>query len=116
MASIGTDIEQISRIETAMIRTPKFTSRLFTGAECDYCNKKVYPAQHFAVRFCAKEAFAKAIGQSLSWQDVEIINNQAGAPFINVYNNAAQLLNGRKVTVSLSHAGDYAIAMVMIED
>ncbi len=99
-----------------MVRTPKFTVRLFTAAECAYCNAKARPAQHFAARFCAKEAFAKAVGQSLSWQDVEIINNPAGAPVIKVYNEAARVLNGRKVKVSLSHAGDYAVAIVLIED
>jgi holo-[acyl-carrier protein] synthase len=116
MASIGTDIEQISRIEAAMVRTPKFTVRLFTAAECAYCNGKANPAQHFAARFCGKEAYAKAIGHSLSWQDVEIVNNPAGAPVINVYNEAARVLNGRKVSISLSHAGDYAMATVLIED
>jgi holo-[acyl-carrier protein] synthase len=116
MALIGTDIEQISRVEAAMARTPKFTVRLFTAAECEYCNSKAHPAQHFTARFCAKEAFAKAIGQSVSWQDVEIVNNQTGAPMINAYGEAARVLNGRKTSVSLSHAGDYAVAMVMIED
>jgi phosphopantetheinyl transferase (holo-ACP synthase) len=44
------------------------------------------------------------------------VNNPAGAPVINVYNEAARVLNGRKVSISLSHAGDYAMATVMIED
>ncbi len=99
-----------------MSRTPKFTIRLFTVVECAYCNGKARPAQHFAARFCAKEAFAKAIGHPLSWHDVEIVNDPAGAPMINVYNEAARVLNGRAAKVSLSHAGDYAVATVLIED
>jgi len=112
---IGTDIEQISRIERALQRTPRFAEKIFTPAERAYCETKSRPAMHYAARFCAKEAFAKAIGEPLSWQDVEVVRED-GPPAMRVTGKAAALLNGRAVRLSLSHAGDYATAVVLIED
>ncbi len=116
MARIGTDIEQISRIEAALGRTPRFATRLFTAGECAYCDERGRPAQHYAARFCAKEAFAKALGVPLSWQEVEVVRAPDGPPTLHVHGTAAALLADRPVRLSLSHAGDYAMAVVLIED
>jgi len=116
MASIGTDIEQISRVEQIIARTPRFKEKLFTAAERAYCDAKARPAQHYTARFCAKEAFAKAVATPLAWQEVEVIRGETGPPVIHAHGEAAKVLNGRTVHVTLSHAGDYAIAMVLIED
>jgi len=115
MASIGTDIEQISRVEAALARTPRLASRLFSDGERRYCDNQARPAQHYAARFCAKEAFAKAMGVSLAWQEVEVVRED-GPPTIVTHGEAADLLAGRPVRLSLSHAGDYATAVVLIED
>ncbi|MHB9130099.1 MAG: holo-ACP synthase [Armatimonadota bacterium] len=116
MSLIGTDIEQISRIETAITRTPRFTEKLFTPAERAYCEDKARPSQHYAARFCAKEAFAKALGVSLCWHDVEVLREEGGPPTLVTHGEAARLRAGRTVRLSLSHAGDYAVAFVLIED
>ena len=116
MPLIGTDIEQISRFEQAMARTPRLAERLFTVAERAYCEGKARAAQHYAARFCAKEAFAKALGVPLSWQEVEVVRDGDGSPAIRARGEAAVALAGRTVRVSLSHAGDYAIAVVLVED
>lgn len=116
MARIGTDIEQISRVARVMVRTERFAEKIFTVAERAYCDAKPQPAEHYAARFCAKEAFAKAVGQPLSWHDVEILRGESGPPALRAYGKAAQLLDNRPVHVSLSHAGDYAIAVVLIEE
>ncbi len=113
---IGTDIEQISRVAAALERTPRFVEKLFTPAERAYCAGRGRPAQHFTARFCAKEAFAKALGVPLSWQQVEVTREDSGQPAIRVTGEAAALLAGRAVRLSLSHSGDYAIAVVIIED
>ncbi len=115
MTLIGTDIEQISRVALALSRTPRFAEKLFTPAERAYCDGHARPAQHYAARFCAKEAFAKALGHALAWQDVEVVRDDDGPPEIRVTGAAARALAGRTARVSLSHAGDYAIAVVLIE-
>jgi holo-[acyl-carrier protein] synthase len=116
MLAIGTDIEQISRIARALARSPQFALRVFTAGERAYCTGKAHPAQHFAARFCAKEALVKALGgASFSWQEVEVTREQGGPPRLLTHGQAAQALQGREVHVSLSHAGDYAMAVVVIE-
>lgn len=62
--------------------------------------------------FAAKEAFFKAIGRKQDWLTVWIEKNRKGKPQLKTL-----LLNKtQKTEVSISHAGDYAIAIVMIKD
>lgn len=114
MIKIGTDIEQISRMAAALARTPRLAARLFSAAECEYCAGKAHPAQHFTARFCAKEAFIKALGQPVSLQDIEVTRAPEGQPTLHLTGRAAAYLGERQVQVSLSHAGDYATAVVVI--
>jgi holo-[acyl-carrier protein] synthase len=116
MPTIGTDIEQIARVERAMARTPRFAARIFTAAERAYCDGKARPAQHYTARFCAKEAVMKALATALPMQEIEILRGESGPPTVHVTGQAAIALQGRTVHLSLSHAGDYAVAMVLIDD
>lgn len=116
MSSIGTDIEQISRIEKAIARTPRLIERLFTVDERQYCARQAKPAQHYAARFCAKEAFFKALGLPVAWQEIEVVRDENGAPSFQLSGHAIQLIEQRVVHLSLSHAGDYALAVVIIEE
>ena len=116
MTLVGTDIEQISRIRRAMNKTPGFVHKIFTKNEMAYCNNRGQPAQHYAVRFCAKEALIKSIGIPIDWQEVEIKNETSGQPVVHVRGRTAKALAGRAIRLSLAHAGDYAIATVLIED
>ncbi len=116
LALIGTDIQQVSRLEKVMARAPRFAQKVFTPAERDYCEAQGRPAQHYCARFCAKEAFAKALGVPLSWQEVEVVKNGSGLPAIRALGRAHELLAGRSVRISVSHSGDYAVAMVLIEN
>lgn len=100
----------------ALTRTPRFAVRLFTAGERAYCEARVNPAQHYAARFCAKEAFAKALGVPLAWQQVEIRREAGAAPTLHASGHAAEQLAGRRVQLSISHAGDYALAVVLIEE
>lgn len=116
MTLIGVDIEQISRVAAILARTPRFAERVFTDAERAYCDAKAHPAQHYTARFCAKEAFAKALATQFAWREVEVLRGESGPPAIHAHGAAAAALGGRVVRVTLSHAGDYAIAMLLIEE
>lgn len=70
--------------------------------------------------FAAKEAFFKAIGKKEDWLTVWIEKNPP-SPKASEGQGKPQLYstlikNNQKAEVSISHAGDYAIAMVMIND
>ena len=117
----GIDIIEISRIKKAMERSKSLKTKLFSPKEILYCENRNSKYQSYAVRFAAKEAFLKAIGtgwgRGISWTDVEILNDDSGKPFINLYNAAKEIFeqNGfTNISVSLSHTGDTAIATVIL--
>ncbi|HLP15440.1 MAG TPA: holo-ACP synthase [Bacteroidota bacterium] len=120
IAGIGVDIVEIDRIASALERYgDAFASKLFTEQEISYCRAKALPAQHFAARFAAKEAFSKAIATGWSgtfhWKDVEVVNDEFGKPCVNVYGDTARRIGSAAVSLSLSHTGTNAVAFVVIE-
>ena len=106
-----------------LLRTPRFAERVFTTAERAYCDSRgVVAAQHYAVRFAAKEAALKALQTGwrggISWQDVEISARESGAPFLIFRRQVLEVLNkfGATAThLSMSHTTQHAIAQVVLE-
>ena len=120
ITGVGIDIEEIGRIEEIVKRWgTQFLNRIFTKQEQQYCEAKPCPAQHYAARFAAKEAFSKAIGtgwgEGFTWRDVEITNDDAGKPCIAVYNTLESTLEGAEVHVSISHSRSFVTSIVIIE-
>lgn len=119
---IGIDLVDVSRIEGIIYRwQQRFLKRIFTDAEIRYCNNKKNPAQRFATRFAAKEAFMKALfpknQEGISYRDIEIdqLNDR---PIVNLYGAVKEAARIRGVTrthVMLSHDGNYGIANVVLE-
>ena len=112
---IGTDIVNIARMGQALARRPRLAERLFTAEERRYCESKRDSAQHFAVRFAAKEAVAKALGKSLRWWDVEITRAAGMAPQAILRGRAKKVAAGGRIEISLSHSGEYAIACALYD-
>lgn len=116
----GIDIIEIERIKTALGRRT-FAVRVFTERERAYCDSR--GAQRFAsyaARFAAKEAVFKAFGTGLSagsWQDVEVLANEAGRPVVRLSGYFGELARKRGVTelfLSLTHAREYAAGQVIL--
>ena len=105
---------EISRIAAALRCRPRFAQKLFTAAERAYCLGQCREAAAFAARFAAKEAVAKALGQSLRWQEVEIGRGEAGRPRVQLRGQAKDLAGAGEVLLSLSHSRDYAVAMAVL--
>lgn len=109
----GTDVIEINRIKDS-IETMKerFLDRVYTKKEQVYCEgKNAQKYQHYAVRFAAKEAVFKAISvmledkYSVSWQDIEIMNDEQGRPSVKVKG-----IQNADIDISLSHCKEYATA------
>jgi holo-[acyl-carrier protein] synthase len=119
MVSVGVDIVEVGRIARAIERWgSRFLERIFTPTEIAYCREKTRPAESFAVRFAAKEAFAKAlkVGRVSLWREVEVVLGEGPRPSVLLHGAARQLVGARRVDLSLSHAATHAVAVVLVED
>jgi holo-[acyl-carrier protein] synthase len=118
---IGIDICDVRKLRRALTRAA-FRRRVFDPVERRACERRARPEQHYAARFAAKEAYLKALGigwsQGVGWAEVAVRRDHRGAPKLTVRGHAAQQAGRagvRSVHLSLSHAGDYAVAMVVLE-
>ena len=118
----GTDAISIPRIKRMKDKYgDKFLDRVFTSSEKEYCNKYNNSSEHYAVRFAAKEATAKALGvgfgKELDWKDIIVCNDKKGKPFIEFRNRVAKKIkeNGYKCHLSMAHCTDYATAVSILE-
>ncbi|HZV82560.1 MAG TPA: holo-[acyl-carrier-protein] synthase [Geobacteraceae bacterium] len=119
----GIDIAEISRFERFVSeRNVALLERLFTLRERQYCSARRLAAQHYALRFAAKEAFLKALGTGLrngiNWLDMEVVNDDFGKPVLELSGNAAAhfvAAGGDRCHLSLSHDAGCAVAMVILE-
>jgi holo-[acyl-carrier protein] synthase len=119
MVSVGVDIVEVRRVEDAIDRWgDRFLERIYTPDEIAYCRGIARQGESFAVRFAAKEAFAKAlkIGRISVWREVEIVRGEGPRPSVLLHGSAKSLVGGRRVDLSLSHASSHAVAVVLIED
>jgi holo-[acyl-carrier protein] synthase len=118
LQGLGNDIIEISRIRLSIERHGQhFLNRLFSQKEQDYCYQYKDPVPHFAGRFSAKEAIAKALGTGfgadLSWQDVEILNDESGKPIVHFSEGAKKRFNHPNVLLSISHSTSHATAVAI---
>ena len=112
---IGTDIEDIGRFTSLTLEHDKsLFDKIYTNNELKYCFSKKSAAQHLAARYAGKEAVVKAISsigfESLSYNQIEIINDINGVPRVKLNTDK---LNKLQINISLSHCEDKAIAFVI---
>lgn len=105
---VGVDVVEVARIEQAMTN-PRFRNRILTEAERKECQTAV----RVAGRWAAKEAIAKALGISMSWQDLEI-SSVGGPPEVRVLTSAVDTRRLR-IHLSITHERNLAVAMAVVE-
>lgn len=119
---IGVDLVQIPRMRRVVERwQDRFLRRVFTAEEIAYCQKRRDPVPHLAARFAAKEAALKALGIGLrlgvSWRELEVRRERGQAPFVVLSGKSRRIgeaLGGRRLLLSLTHDGDYALAQCVL--
>ena len=119
---IGTDIVEVARIEKILSKEHGFREKVFTPGEINYCNSKKNPAESYAARFAAKEAFFKALGTGwageMQFTEIEIISGNRGEPIIALHGNVHTITEAHgidNVYVSLSHTTLFATAIILLE-
>ena len=118
---IGTDIAEIARIERMAEKHEKsFLERVYTPAELAVCRGRKNAGERLAGRWAAKEAVLKALGTGWSsgveWTNIEILNNELGAPFVTLTGGAADVaesLGIKKMFITISHCDNYAVATAL---
>lgn len=115
---IGCDICDIRRIAKLVDRDgEKFLNRVYLKSERERLQLRTPIAPGFAKVYAAKEALVKAFGSgnSISWQDIEVVKNSQGRPEY-ILHGAAHAMAKRiadgdyQIHLSLSDEIPYAIA------
>ena len=111
----GIDIEALASIQNAVEKREGFAQRVLTDKEMERFSslKGRRQVEYLAGRWSAKEAFSKAIGTGigkLGFQDLEVLNNERGAPYF-----SKSPFSG-KVWLSISHTDQFVTASVILEE
>ncbi|URJ25018.1 holo-ACP synthase [Candidatus Blochmannia ocreatus (nom. nud.)] len=122
---IGIDIVDIKKINHIITYSgDKLAKRILSKLEWTiYQNKKKsFRIRFIAKRFAAKEAITKAFGtgisQGVTFNQIEIFNDQFGKPTINLFAYAellAKKLSLKKMHITLSDTETYAYALAIFE-
>ncbi len=124
IVGLGMDLAQISRIEQTLARHgERFTKRLFRDCEVEIANSRKKSAEYFAGCFAVKEAALKAFGdfpgRGVPWSDIYITHERTGKPVLHFEGRAKALADekgARRYHVTITHDGDIAAAVVILED
>ena len=109
---IGTDIVEISEFRNKISENSWTLKDVFVESEFEDNTSFSLTSrnEYFAGIFAAKEAFMKAYGKKVDWHDMWIEKDENGKPVL----HSSLLAPKDKVKVSISHDGDYAVALVVI--
>lgn len=118
---IGIDLCAISRVKD-MMENPRFMERYFDPRERDYVmSRGIGAAASLAASFAAKEAFCKALGtgfDGIAPKEIAVLRKENGAPYYEVSGLAkerAEALGVKTIRLSLTHEGDMAAAVCLLE-
>eukprot|EP00741_Cyanophora_paradoxa_P008488 tig00001335_g8213.t1 len=122
-AGVGVDVEPIATFQDA---SETMLERNFTAAELEHCEASSDAPSRLAGKWAAKEAVAKALsssapdsaaarlrGSAAPLNEIEILPSPSGAPQVRLHGYAREVAAAAgvaEVVVSISHAGDYAVA------
>ena len=115
MMEVGIDLVEISRFKDKLSNT-SFISSIFNQQEIEYISKH-NSLDTIAGLFAAKEALLKALKKGInnySLKDIEITHDDNNAPSIILHNNLKNDFDIKHISLSISHDGNYATAIVLI--
>lgn len=123
----GIDLASLDRIEAVYKRyQAAFLKRILTPSEQELMGpveEELTERQlsWLTGRFAAKEAVLKALGTGLTrgttWQDIEVLRHETGAPHVSLGGQAFELYEakkGRDIQLSITHDANIALASCII--
>lgn len=112
---VGIDLVEINRFNE-LKDNDSFMNKVFNENEINYIKKRNYNLSTIAGLYASKEAFLKAIKKGInnySLKDIEIYHDNNSAPYVK-FHNELEKFNDKNISLSISHDGDYAIAILFI--
>ena len=123
---LGCDILEVDRLE-GLLRKGRdvFIKRVLTTAEIDEYERRsdksaIRGTLFVATRYCAKEAFSKAmgtgVGAQFSFQDLSVLNSDSGAPVLVYSERLENWLQSRRAQakISISDEQNYVMSTVIL--
>ncbi len=124
-AAVGFDLVDVREVQDSIDRFgERYLTRVYTPAEIEYAMSapdRATAARRLGARFAAKEATIKALGASergISPREIEVARSADGAIRIILHGPAfaaAREVGATAFVVSVSHQGDLAGAVVVME-
>lgn len=118
---IGVDLVSLENF-APKLKSDAFRRKVFTPAEIENCEAIAKSTEAYAGKFAAKEAFMKAIAkgirQEVWFTQIEVLNHESGAPYIQINGKAKRIfsiLGAENIFLSISHTDGMAVAMVVLE-
>jgi holo-[acyl-carrier protein] synthase len=120
----GIDLVEIGKFKRVFDGKTMLLEEIFTEQERAYCFSYRDPWQHLAARFACKEAGIKALeigfvpfGATHIFREIEVLSRDSGKPRLLFHEWVARISRKRGVeqtSVSISHAGNYCVATVIL--
>jgi len=112
---VGVDIVQIDRIEKMLGRFgDKALKKFLNNNEISLVKKPQTAAGFWAAKEAASKAIGTGIGVGCSWDDIVISKTIKGQPILNFSDRIKDKFLIDKISLSISHDGNFAIAVVAI--
>lgn len=115
VAGVGIDLLEISRMEKSL-ENERFSVRVFTAEERGYISGRGRMAAASAAGiFCAKEAFIKSVGEPVPLQDICVLHEPGGRPYIRLGGSAAEKYPHLRFHLSITHTDTTAAAVIVAD-
>ena len=113
---IGIDLIRLDRIERSLERFGnKFLQRYLSEEEILLVKNAKNAAGFWAAKEACSKALGTGIGKECSFHDITLSKTSRGAPEVRFSQVLMQRYNIIDSSLSITHDGDYAIAVVAIE-
>ncbi|MEI7444181.1 MAG: holo-ACP synthase [Burkholderiales bacterium] len=120
----GIDLVHVPGVRASLERFgDRYLNRVYTRGEiADAGDDPVRRPERLAARFAAKEAAIKAFGLAdvgIAWTDLEVCRRADGGCTLRLHGAARRAAGVRDtdaIALSLTHDGDYAAAVLVVDD
>lgn len=113
---IGIDLIKTDRMKRFMDRFgDKALERFLAGSEMYLVKNHKTAAGFWAAKEACSKALGTGIGAECAFHDMTLSKTAKGAPFITLAEHLNQHYRIRSLALSITHDGEYAIAVVAIE-